>query len=91
MARIDCLVVMQDWTPLQKLIQERLDVVADREHYTRDPDGHLDRLKSVSAALDALVSELPPEVDPQLRHYLERQSYLKALDWLSQTSVSSPR
>jgi hypothetical protein len=27
-------------------------------------------------------AELGPETHPQLRHYLERRSYQKALDWL---------
>ena len=34
------------------------------------------------AHLDALVVALPADCDPQLRHFLERQSYAKALDWL---------
>lgn len=79
---------MEIWRTLKGLVQERLDTVADREHYLRDPEGHLERLKSVSERLDAAVQVLPPDTDPQLRHFLERQSYMKALDFLNQEIVS---
>lgn len=84
MAPID----MMPWKPLRDLIQERMDAVADRAHYERDPQGHLERLKSISARLDRAVQELPRDVDPQLHHYLTRQSYLKAITWLNQKIVA---
>ncbi|MFZ4599267.1 MAG: hypothetical protein ACOYNN_11530 [Terrimicrobiaceae bacterium] len=40
-------------------------------------------LHVAAARLDALIVALPPGTDPTLRHYLERQSYTKALDWLA--------
>jgi len=79
---------MTPWKSLRDLIQERLDAVADRAHYERDPEGHLHRLKSISANVDKAVQELPADVDPQLRHYLQRQSYLKAIAWLDQEIVA---
>ena len=39
----------------------------------------------VAAALDrveALARELPDNAPAQLRHFLERRSYVKALEWL---------
>lgn len=80
---------MENWKLLRTLIQERLDTVADRTHYERDPAGHLDRLKSISSQLDSIIHALPPDTDPQLRHFLERQSYLKALDWLDTASPAA--
>jgi len=77
---------MTDWDSLQTLIRERLAVVADREHYSRDPAGHLERLKSASEKLASFVSRLPADINPELKHFLDRQSYLKALDWLSHTT-----
>jgi len=63
-------------------VQARLDIVADHAFRDRDPQAHLTALKAAAATLDAEVVNLPPSADPMLRHYLERQSYTKALDWL---------
>jgi len=63
-------------------VQARLDTVADHAFRDRDPQAHLVALKSAAATLDAEVANLPSSADPMLRHYLERQSYTKALDWL---------
>lgn len=65
---------------LERILSERLELVADRKFYERDPQGHLARLEKLSAELMAV--RLPPSVPPVLRHYLERQSYVKALEWL---------
>jgi hypothetical protein len=70
-------------------VKGRLDLVADHDFRDRDPAAHLAALKDAAARLDAEVSTLPANVDPILRHYLERQSYTKALDWL-QAAVSGP-
>jgi hypothetical protein len=72
---------------LRTALQERLDVVADRALYERDAAAHLAKLQAASAALDHLARELSPDADPMLRHYLERQSYVKALDWLNAQPV----
>lgn len=68
-------------------VKGRLDIVADHAFRDRDPAAHLAALKSAAAVLDAEVANLPATTDPMLRHYLERQSFAKALDWL-QGSVS---
>ncbi len=67
---------------LEDAIKWRLEVVADRELYERDAAEHLARLQKASATVTRLASELSPDTDPMLRHFLERQSYVKALDWL---------
>jgi hypothetical protein len=67
---------------LHAAVQRRLDVVADHAFRDRDPTGHLESLKSAAAELDGMVRSLPADCDPALRHYLERQSYTKALAWL---------
>jgi len=69
---------------LHAAVKDRLDLVADHAFRDRDPAAHLAALKSAAARLDALVASLPPDADPNLRHYLERQSYTKALDWLAE-------
>ncbi|MFM8365657.1 MAG: hypothetical protein ACKOAS_10980 [Verrucomicrobiota bacterium] len=63
-------------------LKERLAIVADHEWRDRDAAGHLEGLKAAAGRLDALVSNLPAGIDPTLRHYLERQSFTKARDWL---------
>ena len=68
---------------LHAAVKARLDIVADHEWRDRDSADHLAALKRAAARLDDLIASLPPGTDPTLRHYLERQSYTKALDWLA--------
>ena len=63
-------------------LKERLALVADRDFYRRDPAAHLAQLQSVSGRITALAAQLPPGVDPQLAHYLQRCSFDKALAFL---------
>ncbi|MEI9894436.1 MAG: hypothetical protein WDN28_11275 [Chthoniobacter sp.] len=67
---------------LTAALRERLAIIADRELFARDPAGHLHRLRTVSEQIVALQGQLPSPVDPQLAHFLERQSYDKALAFL---------
>jgi hypothetical protein len=69
---------------LHAAVKERLDVVADHTLRDRDPSAHLQKLMDAAGHLDQLVSQLPVGTDPMLRHYLERQSYVKALAWLDE-------
>ncbi|HEY5705510.1 MAG TPA: hypothetical protein VIS96_08060 [Terrimicrobiaceae bacterium] len=70
------------FSELRDALRERLRVVADHELRDSDPQEHLRQLKSAAATLDAAIAQLPAQCDPDLRHYLARQSYLKALTWL---------
>lgn len=69
---------------LHAAVKARLDIVADHALRDRDPAAHLAALKKAASDLDALVGALPSDCDPNLRHYLERQSYTKALAWLAE-------
>jgi len=71
-----------DFDALRAALERRLEVVADRDFYARDPAGHLAALQAASTDVDRLVAALPADADPTLRHYLERQSYVKAVAWL---------
>lgn len=77
---------MSDTVAMHKTLLEavagRLDVVADHAWRDRDPVGHLEGLKEAARRLDLLVANLPGDTDPVLRHFLERQSYTKAREWL---------
>lgn len=73
---------MPDFAPLRAALADRLAAVADTALRDRDPAAHLQLLQEAAARLDAEIARLPAGTDPLLRHYLERQSYTKALDWL---------
>ena len=73
---------------LATALRERLAVIADREFYARDPEGHLEKLKSVSEQIETLQRQLPPPVDLQLAHYLQRRSFDKALAFIEELLAS---
>lgn len=67
---------------LEKLLDQRLQIIADHAARDRDPVAHMDQLKSVSEALlkehEALRGKLPA----QLNHFMTQASYSKALDFI---------
>ena len=67
---------------LANALRERLAVIADRDFYARDPAAHLEKLKAVSEKITQLGAALPRPVPGDFAHYLQRQSYQKALDWI---------
>ena len=66
---------------LAQALRERLSVIQDEES-RRDHTRHVDRLRAVSEKIDRLQESLPPSTDPRLKHYLDRKSYDKALEYL---------
>jgi hypothetical protein len=68
-------------TELAAALRERLAIIAD-EASRRDPEHHTARLREVSEKIERLEQSLPPRIDPQLRHFLQRRSYSKALELL---------
>ena len=66
---------------LAQALRERLAVIRDEES-RRDQTKHIARLREVSENIDRLHQWLAPSIDPQLKHYLERKSYDKALAFL---------
>ncbi|HYJ04750.1 MAG TPA: hypothetical protein VEX43_06430 [Chthoniobacterales bacterium] len=71
-------------TDLAAALRERLAVIADEES-RRDPERHTERLRAVSEQIEELERRLPPKIDPELRHFLQRRSYSKALELLTAT------
>ena len=67
---------------LAAALRERLAVIADRALYASNPAAHLEKLRAASEKIATLQNELPPSIDPQLAHYLQRCSYDKALAFL---------
>jgi len=71
-------------TDLAAALRERLAIIGD-ELSRVDPDRHTERLREVSERIERLEQSLPPKIDPQLRHFLQRRSYSKALELLEST------
>jgi hypothetical protein len=68
-------------TDLAAALRERLTIIGDEES-RRDPDRHMEQLREVSERIERLEQSLPSKIDPELRHFLQRRSYSKALDLL---------
>jgi hypothetical protein len=68
-------------TELATALRERLSIISDEES-RRDPDRHTARLRQVSEEIERLEQSLPSNSDPNLRHFLQRRSYSKALELL---------
>ena len=68
-------------TDLSEALRERLAIITD-EDSRRDPARHTERLREVSERIEQIEQTLPPTIDPQLRHFLQRRSYTKALELL---------
>ncbi len=66
---------------LRDALRERVAVIRDQES-RRDQAKHIARLRAVSEKIDRLHYALSPSIDPRLKHYLERKSYDKALEYL---------
>jgi hypothetical protein len=63
---------------LAAALRERLAIIRD-DKSRRDSEMHMARLKQISKKIDDLAAALPKPIDPQLAHFLQRQSYDKAL------------
>jgi hypothetical protein len=72
---------MQILVDLAEALRERLAIIGDEES-RRDPVRHTKRLGEVSERIEQIEHGLPPTIDPQLRHFLQRRSYSKALEML---------
>ncbi len=67
---------------LADALQQRLDVIGD-EKSRQSPEAHMRRLQDVSERIEAIEQRLPNDANPQLRHFLQRRSYVKALELLT--------
>lgn len=68
-------------TALAAALRERLAIIADEES-RRDPVRHTERLQAVSEKIERLEHELTLSINAELRHFLQRHSYTKALELL---------
>lgn len=79
--RVQTFPVQVIFSQLAAALRERLAIISDEES-RRDIQTHTARLQNISERIEALERQLPPETDPQLRHFLQRRSYSKALDFI---------
>jgi predicted component of type VI protein secretion system len=70
------------YATLADALRERLVVISDRQLREQNPTAHLARLKQASESIEQLKRNLPLSADPMLRHYLERMSLSKALEFV---------
>jgi hypothetical protein len=66
---------------LREALQERLAIIRDEES-RRYEAKHIARLRAVSEKIDRLRESLTSSIDARLKHYLDRKSYDKALEYL---------
>jgi len=66
---------------LTAALRERLAIIGD-ESSRLDPEKHMARLRAVSEKIDNLAAALQKPIDPELAHFLKRNSYDKALEFL---------
>lgn len=62
-------------------LRERIELIGDPASRS-DPETHMQRLQEISEQIESLERKAWPFADPQLRHYLQRRSYSKALEHL---------
>jgi hypothetical protein len=72
---------------LTSALRKRLEVIGDRALRESDPARQLEDLRAASERIVELQGRLPGNVHPQLRHYFERCSYDKALEWIEREGV----
>jgi hypothetical protein len=79
------------YADLAAALEERLAVIADQTLRARQPELQIQKLQAASARIDALRAQLPPDADPILRHYLDRMSLSKALEFIRERHLASRR
>ncbi len=65
--------------PLADALRRRLAVIGDHALRDSDPAAQLAQLQAASEEITRLHEELGPQLPPQIAHFMESQSYLKAL------------
>jgi hypothetical protein len=74
--------VDQYYPTLAEALRTRLALIANHQLRDQYPAAHLAKLKEAAERIDLLVRQLPKDADPMLAHYLQKQSFSKALEWL---------
>ena len=70
------------YVTLAEALRDRLEVIADRQLREQNPTAQLARLREASERIEQLKKNLPLNADPMLKHYLDRMSLSKALEFV---------
>jgi hypothetical protein len=70
------------YSELVSVLRERLQVISDQDLRARNPEAQLERLRLLSEQIDRLKEKLPADADPMLKHFLDRMSLTKALEFI---------
>jgi hypothetical protein len=72
------------------LLKRRLEVIADREWFRSNPEGHLEALAAVSEEIDRSSAVVMGEegIPSTLKHYLAKRSFEKALVFIESGGAS---
>jgi hypothetical protein len=77
---------------MEQLLQERLTIITDTGWREQNASTHLEALVEVGEQIRAAVKELQQkyqgELDPELHHFLVKQSYEKALQRIQELLAS---
>ena len=71
-----------DLSTLRDALRRRLEIIADTAWRDRDPSSQLQALREISESIFHQQTALAPTLPPRLRHFMESQSYTKALAML---------
>ena len=70
---------------LGRALRLRLSVIADHGLCDHDPEAHLKKLQEASLLIEEAARPfVESPLHPELRHFLERRSYDKALAWIEE-------
>lgn len=78
-----------DFEPLAALLRQRIATIADHSWRDRDPDAHLEALKSVSEQIGQIHTGLRGSIHPRLEHFLSGCSYDKALAFIESSTLDT--
>ncbi|MES2997156.1 MAG: hypothetical protein V4733_10145 [Verrucomicrobiota bacterium] len=73
--------------PLKELLLRREHIIADHAWRDRDPDAHLDALRTVSEEISGWAETHRASAGAKLRHFLDNASFAKALAMLQDDSA----
>lgn len=74
-------------TPLRDALRRRLEIIADTAWRDRDPTSQLQALQEISESIFQQHAALSAKLPPRLRHFMESQSYAKALAMLEEMAA----
>ena len=76
-----------DFTLLRDALRRRLEIIADTAWRDRDSASQLQALQEISESIFHQHAALSAKLPPRLRHFMDSQSYAKALAMLDEMAA----